>query len=88
MENYGFAVMPAIAVICMLLSEGLKAFGINSKYIPLFCGILGGLLGVLGMNIIPEYPADDILTAIAIGIVSGLGATGAHQVIKQLSSRE
>ena len=32
-----------------------------------------------------EFPAGDIITALAVGIVSGLAATGADQVVKQLT---
>ena len=31
-----------------------------------------------------EYPATDAITAVAVGIVSGLAATGANQIVKQL----
>ena len=49
------------------------------------CGALGGLLGVAAMYInVPDFPAADPLTALAVGIVSGLAATGADQVIKQI----
>ena len=33
-------------------------------------------------------PADDIITAAAIGIISGLAATGSNQIIKQLKTKE
>ena len=33
-------------------------------------------------------PASDIITAIAIGIVSGLGATGINQIFKQMKEEE
>ena len=32
----------------------------------------------------PDFPAGDILTAVSVGIVSGLAATGANQLGKQL----
>jgi hypothetical protein len=38
----------------------------------------------VGMMTMPGYPAKDYLTAIAVGIVSGLAATGINQVYKQL----
>ena len=38
------------------------------------------------MKTMPDFPAKDILNAIAIGIVSGLASTGANQVKKQLSN--
>lgn len=45
---------------------------------------LGRLLGLAAMYInVPDFPATDPLTALAVGIVSGLAATGADQVIKQ-----
>jgi VIT1/CCC1 family predicted Fe2+/Mn2+ transporter len=45
----------------------------------------GAALGILGMFIMPEFPASDYLTAAAVGIVSGLAATGINQVYKQLT---
>ena len=36
----------------------------------------------------PDFPAADMLTAIAVGIVSGLAATGIDQTVKQLGSQE
>ena len=52
----------------------------------------GGLMGkitegasILGMFIMPEFPASDYLTAAAVGIVSGLAATGINQVYKQMT---
>ena len=56
-----------------------------NKWLPSICGALGGLLGVAAMYInVPDFPAADPLTALAVGIVSGLAATGADQVIKQI----
>ena len=48
----------------------------------------GAILGAVAMTVMPDYPAHDYLTAIAVGIASGLGATGVHQVYKQLFDRE
>ena len=47
-------------------------------------GIVGGALGVVGMMYMPDFPATDYITAAAVGIVSGLAATGADQVVKQM----
>lgn len=77
----------AITIICYLFAEGIKATKIDNKWIPVLVGILGGILGIVGMYIMPEFPASDILTAIAVGISSGLAATGANQVYKQLSAK-
>ena len=48
-------------------------------------GTVGALLGALCLYLgVPEFPATDIVTAIAVGIVSGLAATGVNQAIKQM----
>lgn len=79
----------AIVVICYLIGMAVKATEkIKDNYIPVIVGIVGGILGVVGMYIMPEFPATDILNAIAVGIVSGLASTGAHQIGKQLTKSE
>ena len=84
MDILGIAAIPVITVICFLVAEAVKATPLDNKWLPIICGTIGGALGVVAMFIMPEFPAHDYLTAIAVGIVSGLGATGAHQVYKQL----
>ena len=86
MENLGIASVAAITVICLLIGQGVKASGLDNKWIPIICGVCGAVLGVAGMFIMPAFPATDYITAAAVGIVSGLAATGANQVIKQLGS--
>lgn len=83
MDFMGIASVAAITVICFLAAEAIKATPLDNKWLPIICGLLGGILGVVGMFVMPEFPADNILTAIAVGIVSGLAATGAHQIYKQ-----
>ena len=85
MESMGITSIAAITVICYLLALGIKATPLDNKWLPVICGVLGGVLGVAAMYIMPDYPAQDAITAVAIGIVSGLAATGAHQIGKQLS---
>ena len=85
LENLGIAALPVITVICFLAAEAVKATTLDNKWLPIICGALGGILGVVAMFIMPDFPGHDYLTAIAIGIVSGLAATGAHQIYKQLS---
>lgn len=75
----------AITVICFLVAEGVKATPLDNKWLPIICGTLGGVLGVVAMYVVNDFPATDVLNAIAIGIVSGLAATGVHQVGHQLS---
>lgn len=74
----------AIVIICYLVGVIVKATKIDNKYIPAIVGIVGGALGVIGMYVIPDFPAKDVLNAIAVGIVSGLASTGADQIIKQM----
>lgn len=74
----------AIVVIAYLIGYGAKVVShVKDEVIPVIVGVCGGILGVVGMYVIPDFPAHDILNAIAIGIVSGLASTGANQVWKQ-----
>ena len=88
MEMIGIASVAAITVIAYLIGEGIKVTGLDNKWIPVICGICGGALGVVGMKIMPDFPATDYITAVAVGIVSGLAATGANQIVKQLGKSE
>lgn len=81
--DFGFASVAAITVICFLAAQAVKLTPLDTKWLPVICGVLGGILGVVGMFVMPEFPAHDVLNAIAYGIVSGLAATGAHQIYKQ-----
>ena len=85
--DFGFTAIPAIAIICYLIAEGIKATSIPPKWIPTTCGAVGGILGVVAMLIMPEYPAGDYLTAIAIGIASGFSATGIYETVKKLGDK-
>ena len=85
-SSLGITGVAAITVICLLIGQGVKASGLDNKFIPIICGVCGAVLGVAGMFIMPDFPATDYITAAAAGIVSGLAATGANQVIKQLGS--
>lgn len=75
----------AIVVICYLIGLAAKTIpAVKDNYIPVIVGAFGGILGVLGMYVMPDFPAQDILNAIAVGIVSGLSSTGVNQIYKQL----
>ena len=72
-------------VICYLVGLGAKTVdGVKDNYIPVIVGAVGGILGAVGMYVIPDFPATDIMTAIAVGIVSGLASTGVNQIYKQV----
>lgn len=85
MEYMGIAGVAAITVIAWLVGEAAKLSPLDNKWIPVICGVVGAALGVLGMHIMPDFPAGDIMTAAAVGIVSGLAATGIDQIGKQLT---
>ena len=85
--DFGVASVAAITVICYLIGLIVKASGLGNKYIPAIVGVCGGLLGAAGLYLgLPDYPATDPLTAVAVGIVSGLAATGLNQAAKQLKN--
>ena len=85
--DFGIASVAGITVIAYLIGLIVKASPFrNDQYIPIACGLSGCALGLLALYTnMPQFPAADPLTAAAIGIVSGLAATGANQVAKQLS---
>jgi hypothetical protein len=82
--DLGITSVAAITVICLLIGQAVKATKLNNKWIPTIVGAAGAVLGVVGKLTMPDFPATDMLTAIAVGIVSGLGATGVNQIFKQI----
>lgn len=79
----------AIVVITYLIGLAAKVIpGVKDELIPVIVGVSGGILGVIGMYVIPDFPAQDLLNAIAVGIVSGLASTGVNQVYKQIGKGE
>lgn len=86
MDILGIAAIPVITVICYGVAFVIKATPLDNKWLPAICIVLGAILGVVALYVAPGVtPATDVLTAIAIGIVSGGFATSVHQTIKQLS---
>ena len=82
--DFGIASVAAITVICYLIGLVVKASGLDNKYIPAIVGVCGGVLGVAALYLeVADFPATDPLTAVAVGIVSGLAATGVNQMVKQ-----
>lgn len=91
MNDLGFIAFPAIVAICYLVGATLKAINNETldKFIPVICGFIGGVLGVVVFQTIPGYiQADNWLQALAIGIVSGFAATGVNQIYKQFTQEE
>lgn len=85
MDILGITGVAAIAVICYLLGMGLKAWNAwDDTKIPVMMGIFGVALGLAAYIWWPAtIPATDPITAAAIGVVSGLTATGVNQIYKQ-----
>ena len=82
MEFMGMAVVASISIIAYLIGEAVKLLPVDNKWIPVICGVSGAALGVLGMYTMADFPAGDLLTAAAVGISSGLAATGVNEAIK------
>ena len=84
MDLTSFAGVTGITVICYLLGLGVKLSPLPDRLIPLCCGLMGGALGAAALLLMPDYPAGNAIDAIAVGIASGLAATGWDQLGKQL----
>jgi len=82
--DFGIASVAAITVIAYLVGMACKASSkVQDSWIPVICGIVGAVLGVVGLYLMPDYPAHDPVKALAVGIVSGFAATGINQIYKQ-----
>ncbi len=83
----GIVSVAAITIICYLIGEFLKAWNkFDDRKIPVIMGICGAIIGVISFCFAPSImPTDNIIVAIAIGIVSGFAATGIDQIMKQAS---
>ena len=83
--NLGIASVASITVIATLAGAVWKtAKKLPDEWIPVVCGFVGLVLGIIGFYLgIKDFPADDVITATAVGIVSGFAATGINQIFKQ-----
>lgn len=83
--DFGITSVAAITVIAYIVGMAAKDVTIvEDKWIPVIVGVTGMILGVAGLYVMPDFPAKDVINAAAIGIVSGLAATGINQIGKQL----
>lgn len=74
----------AIVMICYIVGLGCKAAKkAPDEWIPVIMAVVGGVLGAAGMGVIPDFPATDYITAVAVGMFNGLAATGVNQLYKQ-----
>ena len=89
MMNELIVTIPAIVVISYLIGMACKAVkAIPDNAIPVIVGTAGAILGIVGLYTMPDFPADNILNALAVGIASGLASTGVNQIVKQLRQGE
>lgn len=86
--DFGIAGVAAITVLTLVVAQTIKATPLDNKWLPVICGVCGGILGVVGMRVMPDFPAQDIITAAAVGVVSGFAATGVNQVYKQMTKQD
>lgn len=86
--DFGIVGVAAITVICYLGAQGVKATKLKRKWLPVICGALGLVLGVMGLYVMPDFPAKDVITAAAIGVVSGFAATGVEHFKNELKSKD
>ena len=89
MDISSYVTVLPIVIICYLVGTGCKASRkINDKSIPVIVGIVGGIIAVPAMYVMKNFPAEDIITAISVGIMSGFASTGINQVYKQSRKEE
>ena len=85
--DFEIASVVAITVIAYLIGQGCKASEkISDSW--MICGCVGAVLGIAGLYLMPDFPAKDVINALAVGIVSGLAATGVNQIYKQLTKTD
>ena len=83
--DFGIANVVVITILVYIIALGIKATKLDNKWIPMICGLAGVALGIVALAIgMPDFPATDFLSAAAVGGASGLAATGADQIFKQL----
>lgn len=94
MEQYlEFLSVPAIAAVVYWVINLIKhTAGENEKFkrfIPLTAVLLGAVCGVICFFALPNLIlADNVIIAILIGGASGLTATGANQIFKQIGKQD
>ena len=89
MDFSSYVTVLPIVIICYLVGYFCKTFdSIPDKFIPVIVGVVGGIIAIPAMYIMPDFPATDVITAISVGVMSGLASTGANQIYKQIKAGE
>lgn len=84
--DFGIATVAAVTALVYIIGLIVRATPLDNKWIPVICGVAGIALGIGAFYLgVPDFPAADVLTAAAVGGVSGLAATGVDQAVKQVA---
>ncbi|MBQ8146979.1 MAG: enolase [Clostridia bacterium] len=94
MANVILGSTSVIMIICYLMAEGIKIIFKGKEkeekvknLIPVLCAFVGGSLSLAAYFLCPSViAAENCFSAFAVGIFSGLGATGSNQMIKQIEA--
>ncbi len=86
--GFEFAEVGAIVILCYLVGEVAKKTAVDNKWVPAICGITGMILGAISVFLVPNFPATNIVDAMAVGASSGFASTGINQVYKQLKDKK
>ena len=70
-----------IAVAAFIVGQIIKSLKVPNKFIPLICGILGAVLGIVLPTV---FVGKDVVTCGILGLALGWGATGGYETVKQL----
>ena len=87
LEIISVPVIAGIVYFVMTVYKTLvkNAPAIWTSLIPVWAAVLGIALGLVAYFFVPEVmPAENALVAVLVGLASGLGAVGVHQVGKQI----
>ena len=58
--DFGIGSVVAITVITYLIGMGCKSWEkLDNKFIPVICGLVGAVLGVVGMQTMADFPANN-----------------------------
>lgn len=87
LEIISVPVIVGIVYFVMAVYKSLvkDAPAVWTSLIPVWAAVLGISLGLVAYFFVPEVmPAENALSAVLVGLASGLGSVGIHQVGKQI----
>lgn len=56
--DFGIAGVAAITVIAYIVGLAARVSPLDNKWIPILCGTAGAALGVAGLYVMPDFPAE------------------------------